>query len=224
VVAEWMASLSDPEIKGALEKAVRVLDRSGFSISEIELPHDYLSIAAYYLVATAEASSNLARYDGIRYGHRSDATTDLESLYLESRKEGFGEEVKHRIMLGTFALSSGYYDDYYRKASQIRSLLRDDFMEAFQEVDIILGPVTPTPSFKLGEKVEDPLEMYLSDVFTVSTNLSGLPGLSLPAGFTECGLPIGVQLLARPFAESRLLQVAHFLEGELAVEPPPLPV
>ena len=224
VAVDWIAGLSDLEIKGALENAVRALDRGGFPISEIQLPHDHFSIAAYYLVATAEASANLARYDGVRYGHRSASTTDLESLYRRTRTEGFGEEVKRRIMLGTFALSSGYYDAYYRKASQVRRLLRDDFMGAFQEVDIILGPVTPTPPFKLGEKVEDPLEMYLSDVFTVSTNLAGLPGLSLPAAFSRNGLPIGVQLLARPFAESSLLQVAHFLEGELAVEPPPLPV
>ena len=224
VAADWIAALSDPEIKGALENSVRALDRGGFSISEVQLPHDYLSIAAYYLVATAEASSNLARYDGIRYGHRSDSTTNVESLYRKTRNEGFGEEVKRRIMLGTFALSSGYYDAYYRKASQVRRLVRDDFMGAFQGVDIILGPVTPTPPFKLGEKLEDPLEMYLSDVFTVSANLAGLPGLSLPAGFTRSGLPIGVQLLARPFAETSLFQVAHFLEGELAVQAPPLPI
>ncbi len=224
VAADWIAALSDPEIKGALENAVRVLDQGGFSVSEIRLPNDRFSVAAYYLVATAEASANLARYDGVRYGHRSASTTDLESLYRSTRTEGFGEEVKRRIMLGTFALSSGYYDAYYRKASQVRRLVRDDFTRAFQEVDIVLGPVTPTPPFKLGEKVEDPLEMYLSDVFTVSANLAGLPALSLPAGFTGTGLPIGLQLLARPFAESSLLGVAHFLEGELAVDPPPLPV
>ena len=224
VAADWIAALSDPEIQGALENSVRALNQGGFSVSEIQLPHDRFSVAAYYLVATAEASANLARYDGVRYGHRSASTTDLESLYRRTRTEGFGEEVKRRIMLGTFALSSGYYDAYYRKASQVRRLVRDDFTQAFQEVDVILGPVTPTPPFKLGEKVEDPLEMYLSDVFTVSANLAGLPALSLPAGFTRTGLPIGLQLLARPFAETSLLQVAHFLEGELAVQAPPLPI
>ncbi len=224
VAADWVAGLSDPDIRDALDRSIQALDRGGFPISEIRLPNDECSIAAYYLVATAEASSNLARYDGVRYGHRSDSTTDLDSLYRKTRSEGFGEEVKRRIMLGTFALSSGYYDAYYKKASQVRRLVRNDFMEAFRDVDIILGPVTPTPPFKLGEKLQDPLEMYLSDVYTVSANLVGLPGLSLPAGFTPGGLPLGVQLLARPFEESNLLKVARFLEGELAVESPPLPV
>ena len=224
VAADWITALADTDIRNALENSIQVLEGAGFPIREIRLPNDQSAIAAYYLVATAEASSNLARYDGVHFGHRSASTTDLESLYRKTRSEGFGEEVKRRIMLGTFALSSGYYDAYYKKASEVRRLIRNDFMKAFQDVDVILGPVTPTPPFKLGEKLQDPLKMYLSDVYTISANLVGLPGLSLPAGFTPGGLPLGVQLLGRPFEETNLLKVAHFLEGALAIEAPPLPV
>ena len=224
VATDWIDALEDSDIQKALNNSIQALDKSGFPILEIQLPNDPYSIAAYYLVATAEESSNLARYDGIRYGHRTESATDLEDLYLKTRSEGFGEEVKRRIMLGTFSLSSGYYDAYYKKASQVRRLIKNDFMQAFQDVDVIIGPVTPTPAFKLGEKFQDPLKMYLSDIYTVSANLVGLPALSLPGGFTSGGLPLGVQLLAPPFEESNLLKVANFLEKKLAIQPPPLPL
>lgn len=224
VARDWIDSVRDPDTRKALEKAIRILEGSGLTVEDVAFPNQGLSIATYYLVATAEASANLARYDGVRFGYRSTPTTDLESMYRKTRSEGFGPEVKRRIMLGTFALSSGYYDAYYKQASKVRRLIREDFLAAFKQVDIILGPVTPTPAFKVGEKTDDPLEMYLSDVFTVSANLAGLPGLSLPTAFTERGLPVGLQLLASHFEEEKLLRAAHFLESELAVEKPSLPI
>ena len=224
IARDWIDSVRDPDIRGALEKATSILEESGLTVEDVEFPSQDLSIATYYLVATAEASANLARYDGVRFGHRSKPTTNLESMYRKTRSEGFGPEVKRRIMLGTFSLSSGYYDAYYKQASKVRRLIREDFITAFKQVDVILGPVTPTPAFKVGEKTNDPLEMYLSDVFTVSANLAGLPGLSLPAAFTEKGLPVGLQLLASHCEEEKLLRVAHFLENELAVGKPSLPI
>ena len=171
IARDWIDSVRDPDIRGALEKATSILEESGLTVEDVEFPSQDLSIATYYLVATAEASANLARYDGVRFGHRSKPTTNLESMYRKTRSEGFGPEVKRRIMLGTFSLSSGYYDAYYKQASKVRRLIREDFITAFKQVDVILGPVTPTPAFKVGEKTNDPLEMYLSDVFTVSANL-----------------------------------------------------
>ncbi|MGH8473424.1 MAG: amidase, partial [Gammaproteobacteria bacterium] len=175
---------------------------------EIELPNTPLSIPVYYVVAPAECSSNLARFDGVRFGYRCAAPTDLHDLYCRSRGEGFGAEVKRRIMIGTYALSAGYYDAYYLKAQQIRRLIRDDYRRAFERVDVIMGPTSPSVAFKLGEKTGDPITMYLSDIYTLSVNLAGLPGMSIPAGFAE-GLPVGLQLIGEHFGEARLLNIAH---------------
>src|SRR5262249_57932935 len=172
------------------------------------------AVANYYVVAAAEASSNLARYDGVHYGHRADTHDNLIHLYARSRGEGFGAEVKRRIMLGTYALSSGYKDAYYLKALKVRRLIRDDFDKAFAQCDLVLGPTSPTAAFKVGERVADPLAMYLSDIYTISCNLAGLPGLSIPCGFTKAGLPIGLQLLGPPFTEDKILRVARMYERE----------
>jgi aspartyl-tRNA(Asn)/glutamyl-tRNA(Gln) amidotransferase subunit A len=169
-------------------------------------------VAVYYVLATAEASSNLARYDGVKFGLRAKETKDLLDLYMKTRQEGFGPEVKRRIMLGTYALSSGYYDAYYGKAQAVRTLIREDFRAAFNDVDLIVTPVTPTPAFKLGEKSEDPLQMYLSDIYTISVNLAGLPAISVPCGLSKAGLPIGMQLIGRAFEEETLLRAAHAYE------------
>ncbi len=176
---------------------------------EVNLPHTELAPSAYYVLAPAEASANLARYDGVRYGYRCSNPVDLEDLYKRTRSEGFGDEVKRRIMVGTYVLSSGYYDAYYLRAQKIRRLIRDDFSTAFNQVDLILTPVTPTPAFKIGEKNTDPISMYLSDIYTIAVNLAGLPGLSMPAGMNDQQLPIGVQLIGNHFNEARLLNVAH---------------
>jgi aspartyl-tRNA(Asn)/glutamyl-tRNA(Gln) amidotransferase subunit A len=169
-------------------------------------------VACYYLIATAEASSNLARYDGVRFGHRNRDAKSLIDMYCTSREEGFGSEVKRRIMLGAYALSSGYYDAYYLKAQKVRTLIRNDFLTAFEQVDVILAPVAPTPAFKIGEKVNDPLQMYLSDIFTIPVNLAGTCGISVPAGFSSAGLPIGAQLIGRPFGEETILRAAYAFE------------
>ena len=180
---------------------------------EISLPHTQYALATYYLIAPAEASSNLARYDGVRFGLRAPGPLGLKELYSQSRSTGFGDEVKRRIMLGTYALSAGYYDAYYLKAQKVRTLIRDDFRQAFERVDAILSPTSPVPAFKLGEKLDDPLAMYLMDVFTLPCNLAGLPGLSVPCGFTREGLPIGLQILGRAFDEARLLRIGHTFES-----------
>jgi aspartyl-tRNA(Asn)/glutamyl-tRNA(Gln) amidotransferase subunit A len=179
---------------------------------EISLPHTAYAIPAYYVIATAEASSNLARYDGVRYGFRAPQPKTLAEMYRRTRDQGFGAEVKRRILLGTYVLSAGYYDAYYLKAQQVRTLITRDFTEAFQRVDAIVTPTTPTPAFKLGEKIEDPLAMYLNDVYTVTADLAGIPGISVPCGETRAGLPIGVQILGRHFDEGRLLRLAHAYE------------
>jgi aspartyl-tRNA(Asn)/glutamyl-tRNA(Gln) amidotransferase subunit A len=171
-----------------------------------------LAVPTYYIIATAEASSNLARYDGVRYTRRTSEPTDAVDLFSASRGEGFGTEVKRRIILGSYVLSSGYYDAYYKRAQQVRALIRNDFLAAFNEVDLILTPTTPTPAFKIGEKISDPLAMYLADIFTISVNLSGLPGVSLPCGLSSDGLPIGLQLIGQPFMEGALLKVAAAYE------------
>ncbi|MFW6107342.1 MAG: Asp-tRNA(Asn)/Glu-tRNA(Gln) amidotransferase subunit GatA [bacterium] len=213
----------DPEVEAAVRAACEALAGQGAEVVELSLPHHRIDVtddgrlssyvvAAYYLVATAEASSNLARYDGVHYGHRTRREGDMVEMYARSRQEGFGPEVKRRVILGTYALSAGYYDAYYLKASRVRSLIRSDFDAAFQQVDVIACPVSPTPAFRIGEKTADPLQMYMSDVYTLSANLAGIPGLSLPCGFTEAGLPIGLQLLGRPFDELGLLQVARAYE------------
>jgi aspartyl-tRNA(Asn)/glutamyl-tRNA(Gln) amidotransferase subunit A len=209
VPVEFFAEGLDPEVEQAVRAAIEELKNLGGQITEIQLPRTDAAIAVYYVIATAEASSNLARYDGVKYGLRAKETKDLLDLYMKTRAEGFGPEVKRRIMLGTYALSSGYYDAYYGKAQAVRTLIRQDFDAAFNEVDLIVTPVTPTPAFKLGEKSENPLQMYLSDIYTISVNLAGLPAISVPCGFSKGGLPIGLQLIGRAFEEETLLRAAH---------------
>lgn len=201
----------DSQVREAVEKAVEAMRGAGAEVVEVELPHSQYAVATYYLIAPAEASSNLARYDGVRYGRRADADTLLE-LYERSRSEGFGLEVKRRIMIGTFALSSGYYDAYYRRAQQMRTLIRDDFNRAFERCDVIVMPTTPTPAFDIGAKTADPLQMYLNDIYTIPANLAGLPGISVPCGMSAEGLPIGLQMLAKAFDERTLLRAAHAYE------------
>lgn len=205
---EYFGAGLDPAIADAIEVAKKELARLGAQFVDISLPHTNLAASAYYVLAPAECSSNLARYDGVRYGYRCNDPLDLDDLYKRSRSEGFGAEVKRRIMIGTYVLSAGYYDAYYLKAQKIRRLMRNDFLTAFKQVDIILTPATPTPAFKLDEKASDPLAMYLSDVYTIAVNLAGLPGISIPAGFTH-GLPIGMQLIGNYFDEARILNAAH---------------
>ena len=212
VPEEFFAEGLDPEVEQAVRAAIEELKSLGGQITEIQLPRTDAAIAVYYVIATAEASSNLARYDGVKYGLRAKETKDLLDLYMKTRAEGFGPEVKRRIMLGTYALSSGYYDAYYGKAQAVRTLIRQDFDVAFNEVDLIVTPVTPTPAFKLGEKSENPLQMYLSDIYTISVNLAGLPAISVPCGFSKGGLPIGLQLIGRAFEEETLLRAAHAYE------------
>jgi len=213
VPKEYFGAGLDAEVGGAVNAAIEYYRKAGCEIREVSLPlaADY-AIAVYYIIATAEASSNLARYDGVRYGHRSKEATDAIDLYFKSRAEGFGPEVKRRIILGTHVLSSGYHDAYYLRAQKVRTLIRNDFMRAFQEVDALLAPVAPTAAFKQGEKSSDPLAMYLSDIYTISLNLAGLPGLSVPCGFTRDGLPVGLQIIGRPYQEADLLAIAHAYE------------
>jgi aspartyl-tRNA(Asn)/glutamyl-tRNA(Gln) amidotransferase subunit A len=198
----------DAGVKGSFEAAVKDLERGGARIHEVALPHSPHAVATYYLVATAEASSNLARYDGVRYGLRGPGARDLRGMYGATRDRGFGAEVKRRIILGTFALSAGYYDAYYGRAQKVRTLIRRDFEQALTACDVVAMPTTPTPAFRLGEKTADPLQMYLADIFTVPANLAGIPGLSVPSGPVD-GLPVGLQLLGRPFDEATLLRVGH---------------
>lgn len=202
------------EIRQAIETQISKLKEKGFEIIDISLPHTEYTIAAYYLLTTAEASSNLARYDGTRFGFRSLEFDSLSSMYKNSRSKGFGTEVKRRIMLGTYVLSAGYYDAYYRKAQKVRRLIKNDFDQAFQKVDVILTPTTPSTAFKIGEKTNDPLQMYLSDIYTTSANLAGIPGISIPIGKDSNNLPIGLQLLANQFEEEKLFQFANILLNE----------
>ena len=211
VPKEYFVPGMETEVEQAVRAALRRFERSGASVDEISLPHTEYAVAVYYIVATAEASSNLARYDGMRFGCRADAQ-DLTETYRISRELGFGTEVKRRIMLGTYVLSAGYYDAYYLKAQRVRTLIKSDFDEAFKRCDVIATPTTPTTAFKLGEKTQDPLQMYLSDIFTISINLAGLPALSLPCGFDDAGMPIGLQLIGRPFDEAIILRAAHSYE------------
>ena len=199
------------EVEQAVRLAVREWEKNGAVIEDISLPHSEYAVSVYYIVATAEASSNLARYDGMRYGYRADAP-DLTETYRVTREEGFGAEVKRRIMLGTYALSAGYYDAYYLKAQRVRTLIKRDFDEAFKRCDVIITPTTPTTAFKLGEKTQDPLQMYLSDIYTISINLAGVPALSLPCGFDEDGMPIGMQVVGKHFDEGTILRLAHHYE------------
>jgi aspartyl-tRNA(Asn)/glutamyl-tRNA(Gln) amidotransferase subunit A len=202
----------DPEVAGSVREAIEVLKRLGAKTVDVSLPHSDYALAVYYIIAPCEASSNLARYDGVKYGFRARGTEDLLDMYQETRWQGFGAEVKRRIMLGTYALSAGYYDAYYLKASRVRTLIRKDFEEAFQKCDALILPTAPTPAFRVGEKVDDPLQMYLSDIFTIPCNLAGLPGLSLPCGFTGKGLPVGLQILGNFFQEEKILRVAWAYE------------
>ncbi len=215
---EYFIEGIDPEVMEAMKKAITTIEGLGATCVEISLPHTEYCLAVYYIIAPAEASSNLARYDGVKYGFRSQESSDLLDMYKKTRSAGFGAEVKRRIMIGTYALSSGYYDAYYKKASQVRALIRRDFEEAFRKCDVILTPTSPTPAFKIGEKMDDPLQMYLSDIFTISTNLAGIPGISVPCGFTKGGLPIGAQFLAGHFEEGKLIQIASAFEKQANLE------
>lgn len=218
IVDEHYADGLDDEVKAAVRDAIEKLKSAGATVSTVELPHAKYSVATYYLIAPSEASSNLARYDGIHYGHRTEnfdpQDDNLIDLYCRSRGEGFGPEVKRRIMLGTYALSAGYYDAYYLRALKVRRRIREDYDKAFADVDVIAGPVAPEPAFRIGEKADDPLAMYLQDIYTISANLAGIPGISIPCGLSSSGLPIGLQLQAPAFEETRLLQAAKMAEWQ----------
>lgn len=210
---EYFGAGIDPEVKAIVEKAIADCASQGAEIVEISLPHTDLAIPVYYIIATAEASSNLARYDGVRYTRRSPDMTDAIDIYYKSRAEGFGEEVKRRIILGSYVLSSGYYDAYYLRAQKVRTLIRRDFEAAFEKVDVIMTPTSPTTAFKIGEKTSDPLSMYLSDICTINVNLAGLPGISVPCGFSDAGLPVGLQMIGKAFDERNLLSFAASYEA-----------
>jgi aspartyl-tRNA(Asn)/glutamyl-tRNA(Gln) amidotransferase subunit A len=205
---EYFSDGLDDGIATTVQSALRELEQCGAELIDISLPHTHLAVPAYYVIAPAEASTNLSRFDGVRYGHRCENPQDLHDLYTRTREEGFGDEVKRRILVGTYALSAGYYDAYYRKAQQIRRLIQQDFVQAFEQVDVIMGPTTPHPAWKLGAKSKDPVAMYLEDIYTLSVNLAGLPAMSIPAGFTR-ELPVGLQLIGNYFAEAQLLGIAH---------------
>ncbi len=209
---EYFIEGMDPDVERSVKEAIDLFKKFGAEVKAISLPHTPYAVAIYYIICTAEASSNLARYDGVKYGFRSDRYEDLMEMYGRTRAEGFGKEVKRRIILGTYVLSAGYYDAYYRKASQVRTLMRNDFERAFEKVDVIVAPTAPTPAFKIGEKVEDPLQMYLSDILTIPVNLAGIPAISLPCGFSREGLPIGLQIMGKHFDEGKILRVAFTFE------------
>jgi aspartyl-tRNA(Asn)/glutamyl-tRNA(Gln) amidotransferase subunit A len=217
---EYFIEGMEPDVKKAMAESIALFEKQGAIPVDITLPHTEHAVATYYVICTAEASSNLARYDGVKYGLREPGK-DIIDMYKKTRLSGFGKEVKRRIILGTYVLSSGYYDAYYRKASKVRTLMRSDFDEAFKKCDIIVTPVSPTTAFKTGERLEDPLTMYLSDIFTIPVNLAGLPGMSLPCGFDEKGLPIGLQIIGQPLDEARMLQAAYVFEAERKVEKMP---
>jgi aspartyl-tRNA(Asn)/glutamyl-tRNA(Gln) amidotransferase subunit A len=216
---EYFIEGIEPEVEEKIRDVLKTFETLGASCIEVSLPHTPYALATYYIIATAEASSNLARYDGVKYGYRTEHAQDLLDMYQNTRKEGFGQEVKRRIMLGTYTLSAGYYEAYYRKAQQVRTLFRQDFKNAFEKCDVLVTPTSPTPAFKIGEKVEDPLQMYLSDIFTISTNLGGIPAISMPCGFSKGdGLPVGFQVLGKPFAEETVLKVAYAYEQHSGLE------
>jgi aspartyl-tRNA(Asn)/glutamyl-tRNA(Gln) amidotransferase subunit A len=206
---EFFAAGLSADVAQAIEASIAEYKKLGASVVDISLPNSSLSIPVYYVLAPAEASSNLSRYDGVRYGYRAPEYTNLADMYEKSRAQGFGEEVKRRIMIGTYVLSHGYYDAYYLQAQKIRRLIAQDFVEAFKQCDVIMGPTTPTTAFNLGEKNDDPVQMYLSDIYTIAVNLAGLPGMSIPAGFGSNGLPVGLQIIGNYFDEARMLNVAH---------------
>lgn len=208
---EYFIKGMDKEVEEKVKDAIKHLESLGCIPVEISLPHTEYAVATYYIIATSEASSNLARYDGVKYGLRIEGK-DLLEMYMKTRSQGFGAEVKRRIMLGTYALSAGYYEAYYKKAQQVRTLIKNDFEKAFEKVDFIITPTAPSAAFKIGEKVDDPLQMYLSDIFTISVNLAGVPAISIPCGFTQEGLPVGLQIIGKPFDEARILQLAYAYE------------
>jgi aspartyl-tRNA(Asn)/glutamyl-tRNA(Gln) amidotransferase subunit A len=214
----------DSQVGAAVERAVQTINSLGARCIEVSLPHTDHAVAAYYVIAPSEASSNLARYDGVKYGFRDGAQTDLLHMYRSTRSQGFGPEVQRRIILGTYALSAGYYDAYYGKASQVRTLIKNDFQSAFASCDAIVSPVAPTPAYRIGETLDDPLTMYLSDIFTLSANLAGIPGISVPCGFSDDGLPIGVQIMSQHFNEAILFKIARQYEAAVAIQDvkPPL--
>lgn len=218
VPAEYFGAGLDPEVERTVRAGIAMLADAGAEIIEVSLPHTEYCVAVYYLIAPAEASSNLARYDGVRYGYRDMQADSLLDMYRQSRSGGFGAEVKKRILIGTYALSAGYYDAYYKKASQVRTLIREDFAKVFARCDLVASPVTPTPAWRIGEKADDPLALYLSDILTISANLAGIPGMSVPAGFSSAGLPIGLQLQAAHFNEEILLRAAWNLEQRAGVK------
>jgi aspartyl-tRNA(Asn)/glutamyl-tRNA(Gln) amidotransferase subunit A len=209
---EYFIKGLDPEVEAAVRSAVAQLEKLGATVHPVSLPNTEHCLSVYYLLATAEASSNLARFDGVRYGFRAQGADNLVAMYMKTRAQGFGAEVKRRIMLGTYALSSGYYDAYYKRAQQVRTLIHRDFEEAFKAVDVIATPTAPTAAFKIGEKAADPMTMYLSDIFTISVNLAGVPALSLPCGFSSTGLPIGLQLIGKNFSEAQLFSAGYAYE------------
>lgn len=224
VPREFFGEGLDPAVRVIIEEGIRKADALGCELVDVSLPHTRYAIADYYIIAPAEASSNLARYDGVKYGERASAPDDLSDMYKRTRSEGFGEEVKRRIMIGTYALSSGYYEAYYGRAMKVRTLIKRDYEKAFEKVDALLSPVSPTPAFKIGEKISDPLSMYLSDIYTVTANLAGIPAISFPCGFTPEGLPVGLQVLADRFQEGKLLRFAEAFMQTFPVSPPPLKV
>lgn len=209
---EYFIKGIDEEVEKQLRASIKILEKLGAEIIEISLPHTEYAVSCYYIIASAEASSNLARFDGVQYGLRGDASRGMIQMYIDTRNKGFGEEAKRRILLGTYALSSGYYEAYYLKAQKVRNKIIDDFVNAFKVCDCIVTPTSPTPAFKLGEKLDDPLSMYLSDIFTIPANLAGIPGISIPCGFTKAGLPIGLQILGARYDEENLLRVAYVFE------------
>ncbi|WP_282156047.1 Asp-tRNA(Asn)/Glu-tRNA(Gln) amidotransferase subunit GatA [Cytobacillus gottheilii] len=214
VPKEYLGEGVTEEVRASVLKSLSVLEKLGATWEEVSLPHSKYALAAYYLLSSSEASANLARFDGVRYGYRTENPENLLELYKKTRAEGFGDEVKRRIMLGTFALSSGYYDAYYKKAQKVRTLIKQDFEQVFENYDVIIGPTTPTPAFKLGEKVDDPLTMYANDILTIPVNLAGVPGISVPCGLSSDGLPLGLQIIGKHFDESTIYRVAHAFEQE----------
>ena len=221
VPKEFFGEGLDPQVKSIIEAGLRNAASLGCELIDVSLPYTRYAIADYYIIAPAEASSNLARYDGVKYGFRIPSPKDLQDMYKRTRSEGFGQEVKRRIMVGTYALSSGYYEAYYGRAMRVRTLIKRDYDQAFEKVDALLSPVSPTPAFKIGEKISDPLSMYLSDIYTVTANLAGIPALSLPCGFTREGLPVGLQMLANQFRESTLLGLAEAYMQAFPLARPP---
>ena len=221
---EYFSQGLDPEVERVVRNGIEVLRSGGAELVDVSLPHTEYCVATYYLIASSEASSNLARYDGVIYGYRDKQADSLLEMYKQTRSEGFGSEVKRRILIGTYALSSGYYDAYYKKASQVRTLILGDYKKAFERCDILISPVTPEPAWKMTEKSGDPLAMYLSDILTISANLAGVPGLSVPGGFTGAGLPVGIQIQGNHFREEKLIQAAYHLEQELNLDSPSLDI